>query len=155
MAEVNEKLARAVYDTVLKTLDSHQWKYTANESDLTVKTGFRGEDMSHDLFFYIQPKADVVRVSSSLPFSAKKEKISVIAEAIIRINAKMLVGSIDLDWDDGQITFGISSLYTNSIISTDLIKDMIGFIISSIEKYDDKLMAINMGYATPADIFKQ
>lgn len=153
--EENANQPRAAYDAVIKMLDEANLKYAAEESELSVNIRFRNEDMPQSIYFDVKPAARVLRAQSRLPFTAKKDRMAELAEAVTRINCVLLVGNYDFDWPSGAILFGISQLYTGSPIGAETAKDMLGWLVTVTDRFNQRLLAVNMGYLKGADILKE
>ena len=140
------KQAKSVYETICKTLDAREWKYTRHDEDLTITCGARGEDLPMDLVIMVNPNAQVVSVISPLPFKIKEDKRVDGALAVCIANYGLINGSFDYDLSDGEIRFRMVSSFRESILGEELFNYMVLVTASTVDEYNDKFLMMALLY---------
>lgn len=139
------KKAKDVYDILCAMMDSNEWGYQRDEENLAIYTGFSGDDLSMQFKVSIDAKRQLVYLISALPFKMCEDKRVEGAVATCEINFELADGSFDYSVTDGTIGFRMTSSYRESLVGTDLMKYMIDCACYTVDKYNDKLEAINDG----------
>ena len=142
------KQAQMVYETICKTLDNRDWKYTRHDEDLTITCGARGEDLPMDIVIIVNPRAQVVSVISPMPFKIAEDKRVDGALAVCVANYGLINGSFDYDLSDGEIRFRLVSSFRESILSEELFNYMIMVSASTVDDYNDKFLMVSKGMLT-------
>lgn len=146
--EVNMKKAKEVFNTLVKMLDTRDWKYEKHEDELLIKSGVRGDDLPVEFVVVVRPKNEVVQFISSMPFRMPEDKRVDGAIAVCAANYGLIDGSFDYDLSDGEIRFRLTSSYRESTLSEDLFEYMILVSASTVDQYNDKFFMIAKGLMT-------
>lgn len=142
------KAAKAVYDTVIRHMDTVGLKY--DEIDMPndaymVKLGFKGNDLPMELFVIVDADKELIIVKSPEFTTFSAENISTAAMAICAINDSILDGSYALDIDTGSVMWTVTSCFRGSLVGEETIHYLIGVSAQTVDEYNDKLMMLNMG----------
>lgn len=149
MSEVNMKQAKEVFATLVKMLDTRDWKYSKDEENLIIRSGVKGDDLPVEFIIAIDAEREVVRFLSKLPFSMPEDKRVDGAIAVCVANNGMVNGSFDYDISDGDIIFRLTSSFkSGSILSEDLFEYMIMVSASTVDRYNDRLFMLAKGMIT-------
>ena len=148
-----QQAAQEILQTFEEVLDEMEMKHETNEEDLRIHFYYQGEDMRHRMNISIDAERANFRLVVVLPFDIAEEKSIDIAEAVCRINDTLMIGQFTYDmWQD--IAFEACQLFIDSMISRELIEASINLSISTVGRYDDRLLAINKGYLQANEVFK-
>lgn len=153
----NEKelaLAKSVYETVCKSLDSRKWRYSGEEENLKIRINFNGDDIPMNFIIQIDAERELVSLLSFLHFDIVKEKRVEAALATCFINYMLADGSFDLSLGDGTILFRLTTSYRGSLVSKDIFSNMVDVACCIVDEYNDKLVALNKGEIELADFIK-
>lgn len=140
--------AKTVYNTLIKMLDAHEWKYQRHDEDFVITCGARGEDLPIDIILRVQPKPKVVQFISVLPCKMPEDKRVEGAIAVCAVNYGMIHGSFDYDLSDGEIRFRLTSSYLDSIIGEDMLYYMLMLGASTVNEYNDRFLMLSKGLIT-------
>ncbi len=146
--EKNLKAAEAVYNTILKHLDSNGLKYDTmpgHGDDFMIKLGMRGDDFPMELFIIVDVERQLIMIKSPEFTTFSPDNIDVAAKAVCAINYAIADGSYALDVNSGNIMWTMTSSFAGSLISEDVIRYMIAITIITVDKFNDKFMMLNMG----------
>ena len=142
------KQAKTVYETICKTLENRDWKFTRHDEDLTITCGARGEDLPMDIIIIVNPRAQVVSLISPMPFKIAEDKRIDAALAVCVANYGLVNGCFDYDLTDGEIRFRIVSSFRESILSEELFNYMIMVAAGTVDDYNDKFLMVSKGMFT-------
>ena len=144
----NEKemaLAKNIFATICSAFDSNEWIYSKDEDELKIALGFDGNDIPMKFLICVDPDRQLVSVLSFLPFEFDKEKRMDAALATSYINYMLGDGSFDLSIAEGTTIFRQTTSYRGSLLSKELFLNMIAVACYTVDKYNDKLKALNDG----------
>lgn len=150
MSEVNMEMGRTIYNSICSVLDKMEINYNKVEEDLVILFGYKGQDMNHDLLIAVNAKQEAIQIMERLPFSISPEKATDVAVAICYANSRLLSGKFTYNMGD-YVSFEITQLYSGSLIGEPTLRRMLLALISTVEEYDDKFMALNKGYLKAED----
>ena len=143
--EMNMQKAKQVYNTLIKMLDTRDWKYEKHEEDLLIKSGIKGDDLPIEFIVFVKPKNQVVQFLSRLPFNMPEDKRVDGALAVCVANYGLVDGSFDYDLSDGEIRYRLTSSYRESTLGEDLFEYMIMVAASTVDEYNDKFFMLAKG----------
>lgn len=153
--EVNMKKAKEVFDSLVKMLDSRDWHYEKHEEKLLIKSGVKGEDLPIEFIVAVHPEAEVIQFISPMPFNMPEDKRVDGAIAVCVANYGLINGSFDYDLTDGEIRFRLTTSYTGSVLSDDLLEHMILIAASTSDKYNDRFFMLAKGMMTVQQFIEQ
>jgi hypothetical protein len=156
MAEAkNMKKAQEVYATIIRMLDTRDWKYSKHEEDLLIKSVLRGEDLPVEFILMVNPRNQVVQFISRLPFDIPEDKRVDGAIAVCTANYGLIDGSFDYDLRDGEIRYRLTCSYRDSQLSEDLFEYMIMVSASTVDIYNDRFFMLAKGMITVQQFLEQ
>jgi hypothetical protein len=154
MAE-NLVKAREVYGTLIRMLDSRDWKYEKHEDKLLIKSGIQGDDLPVEYIMLVNPRNEVVQFLSSLPFKMPEDKRVDGALAVCVANYGLVDGSFDYDLTDGEIRYRLTSSYRDSELSPEVFEYMMMVAASTVDNYNDKFFMLAKGMITIQQFIEQ
>ena len=154
MAKADE--SKVIFNTMCQMMESIKWKYKTEERspDYIISTSAVGEDLSMHLNIHVDTERQVMYLKSPMPFKTNPDKTEDMVKAVTIANWDMLNGCFEMDMDDGYVAFKMVIPFMQSMISTEVCRYMIMLSCNMIDKFNDKLKAINDGEMTLAQ-FKQ
>ena len=145
MDEKKMKQAMSVYETICRALESEDWKYTRDDEKLVINCKARGEDLPLDLYFIVNPGAQVVSLISPMPFKIAEDKRVDLALAVCMVNDNLVNGCFDYNIANGNINFRMVSSFCESILSEKLFLYMLLVSAHTVDDYNDKFLMISKG----------
>lgn len=146
MAEFKDlALAKATFETLCKTLDSHEWYYEKNEEKLSVNCSAKGDDFPVELEIEVDADRMLVMLISHLPFTIKEDKRLDAAIAISVVNNMMLDGCFDFDIRSGHIFFRMTNSFIESTLGQEYFTYLLFCACQTIDEYNDKFLMIEKG----------
>ena len=140
MAEANMIKAKQMYARVVEAFGGKGWRYQEHEDDLRVEMRVR-----------IYPKIEAICVTAPMSFKMPEDKRLDGAIAVCVANYGLICGGFDYDINDGEISYRLSLLYTDTDVSCEAITDMIGLTVSTSDNYNDKFFMLAKGMMTIED----
>ncbi len=138
--------AKRAFDNMIKMLDSRDWNYEKYEDKLTIRCSIAGQDLPIECLMMVQEANQVVQVYSTLPCRMPEDKRVDGAIAVCVANYGLCNGSFDYDISDGEIYFRLTTSYTETVLSDELMERMLFVAAATIDKFNDKffMLAKNM-----------
>lgn len=148
--------ADAVYKCLCDFLDGKNFKYGKEEGDRAIILQITGEDFPMTALFKVEEENERTFIFSKIPFEVQKEKLVDMVLATTYINQVLAVGTFCVDFDNYYCSFESNEVYTGlSGFSPAYAERVIVSAFSAIEKYNDKLFAINKGLMTVKEFAAQ
>lgn len=147
MSDINKKeKALEVYQTLCSYIDKKGYKHNKIEEDKVVFFDISGEDIPIEFILMVDEERQLARIISRLPFEVGEDKRLDLAIATVAASYKFTEGNFDFDLKKGKIAFRIAASFRGSTIGEGLFSDLILKTYHTVEKYNDKFMAISKGY---------
>ena len=147
--------AKRIYDTMVKALNAKEWHFDEKPEDLTIVSGYTGDDLPIRFIIHIDEKREAIRFLSPMPFTFPEDKRIDAAVAVCVANDGMVNGSFDLDLDDGQVSFRLTTSYCGCEIGEDFFMDMMGTALTTADHYNDRFFALAKGLITLQKFIEQ
>lgn len=143
--EKNLIQAKAVFDSFCRTLDSHDWHYQKDESELSIECGAQGEDLPMKLNIYVDADRMLVMLLSHLPFAIQEDKRLDVAIAVSAINNILVDGCFDYNVGSGHLCFRMTNSFIESTLGEDVFSYMLFCSAQTIDEYNDKILMLAKG----------
>lgn len=149
MAEQNNLAqAKAVFDTLCRTLEKHEWHYEKDEEKMSINCKARGDDLPMDITVTVDAVRMVVILLSPIPFTINEEKRLDVAIAVSAINSLLVDGSFDYNVMSGDMAFRMTNSFIDSTIGEDVFTYMLFCSCQTIDEYNDKFLMLAKGMVT-------
>ena len=146
MAElINPEKARETFETICRTLESHDWKYQKDAEKLLIGCSARGEDLPMELTIRVDENRSVVIMFSRMPFVIQEDKRLDLAMAIAAVNNSLVDGCFDYDIGTGNIFFRITNNFVDSTLGEAVFGYMLFCACRTIDDYNDKFLMLSKG----------
>lgn len=146
--------AKEAYDILCKALDEREWHYQKFEDDLVVSFNVNGEDIPMSFVIKIDTSRQLIRLFSYMPFSMPEDKRMEGALACCVASYGLVNGSFIYRMKDGSISFCMTNSYADCAFGTGLVQYMISCACSTVERYNDRFLAIAKGLMDIDDFMK-
>ncbi len=149
------KHAQQVYRTLCGALEAREWKFAKDEEKLRVDFGVSGDDMPMNFIIFVDAERQLIRLLSPLPFKMSESKRMEGAIATCAATYGMADGSFDYDISNGVIVFRMTASFRESLIGEDLFQYMISRTCATVDKYNDRFLALDKGMISFEDFIKE
>lgn len=137
--------AQAVFQDFCRALDSQNWHYSKDESELRIECGARGDDLPMKLVIRVNPDIKLVTLISHIPFATPEDKRLDLAIAVSVVNNRLVDGCFDYDVKEGNMFFRMTNSFRDSSIGQDAFLYMIYCSCQTIDEYNDKFLMLAKG----------
>ena len=149
--EKNLKSAKTMFESVCRVVDAIGWSYDKDEANLSIDTTIRGDDLTLHLSVMVDVRSQVVILESKLPFNIQKEYYDEVARAINYVNKRIIDGAFNFSCKYGAVYFRATECFKESLISDDVLKDLIRDSLNEVDRYNDYLFYLGAGIKTLED----
>ena len=146
------KLSETIYKNLCEIFDDRNYKYSKKDDKLLIEIIMVGEDDPMHFYINVDDVRSLVIFRSFLPFEFKEDKRIAGAIAVCNINYKVCDGTFNTDVRNGSTYFKLTTSYRDSIISKAVLEQMFELSCQMVDKYNDRLAAVNDGTLDPNDI---
>ena len=150
----NNERASNIYNGICEVLDGKGWRYTKKEDQYVIILSVTGQDLEMDLIIKVDDDRELVSIVSPMSFAMSEDKLIEGAIATCAATYKLADGSFDYDIHTGKIYFRLTSTYRGCEIGEGLLEYMVDVSLSTIDRYNDKFMALNKGYINIDSFFE-
>ncbi|MBQ2712305.1 MAG: YbjN domain-containing protein [Clostridia bacterium] len=140
---------KKVYDSFIATLKARNWNYdegTDDRGNRKITLGVRGDDLPMRFVIRFDESRKLVVFHSFMNFEFGPEKRVEGALACCMINYNIVNGAFDYDISDGSVLFRMVCPVHDTVPGQETFDYMINCSCSTIDQYNDKLLAISKGY---------
>ncbi|KAL7578444.1 hypothetical protein ACA910_012834 [Epithemia clementina (nom. ined.)] len=151
----HETETREMVRTVKQALDTWGLKYGDIPEDQCqpnipmITFGMNGDSSSYRVLLSMDMDDDIFAVYYTSPTKVDEQHRTAIAEYFMRINYNVMLGHFDLDARDGEIRFKVSAIVKESKLSVQMVQQMIGVSMNTMDKFFPGVMAIQFGNKSP------
>ena len=146
--------AKSIYDVLIKALDEHDFKYARYDEDMVIQATITTDDFPVEFIMCVYEEYEVVQFKSILPVKFPEDKRVEGAIVTQIANYGMVNGSFDYDISEGKISFRLTNSFTDTMLSTELLWDMIGVSFSTIDRYNDRFFMVAKNVMTIEQFIK-
>jgi hypothetical protein len=128
------------------------WPVLRDEGDDVgaIHTRFQGEHGSWACVAQAREREERLCIYSVLPISVPLELVPEAAEFLTRANFGLLVGSFEMDWDDGEVRFKTGFDVEGTELTPQLIRPCVYTNVLTTDRYLPGLLQLVVGTASPA-----
>jgi hypothetical protein len=131
------------------------WKYEKDDDHGVIKTGVNATNASYRLIVYAIEDKDLLTVYVSQDNNIPDNLRAAVAEFIARANFGLNLGNFDLDMDSGELGYKVAIDVEGGVLSTDMIGNMVGAAVATMDKYYPGLMSVLFANVAPQDAIMQ
>lgn len=146
--------SRKNFNVLIAMLEQKQLKYVIEENrqDFAhVRIRFTGEDLPMDLHLLFRPERQMVSLYSPMPFTVPAGRNGDMAIAVAATNHGLADGSFDFDYNAGALRFRLTAAFMETTLSAALFEYMIYVAADTIDRYNDRFLALSDGSITLMD----
>lgn len=139
---------RHLLDIACAMLDGHGYTYQQVDPN-TVFLALANPHGVYQIYITADDEKDFVRVICQYGSRVPIDRRVAVAEALTRINWQRAIGGFDMDFSDGEVRFRVGIDVEGGLLSAQMVDNMVGFSLHTMDKYHDALMRIAFGDADP------
>lgn len=142
---IKSERADAVYNGIISALNQRDWNFKSDDEQRLITFGVRGNDLPVKLRIYVDMENEMIRIVSPMTFKMKEDKRVIGTMAVTVINYALSVGAFSINMADGEVVYVLASSYMDSTLTEDVYESMIDLTVNTVDNYNDRLFAMNMG----------
>ena len=148
---------RPMVKVVKQALDSWGLKYgdipeaQCQPNIPMITFGMNGDTSNYRVLLSMDLDDEIFAVYYTSPTKVDEIHRTAIAEYFMRINYNVMLGHFDLDAKDGEIRFKVSAIVKESKLSVEMVRQMVGVAMNTMDKFFPGIMAIQYANKTPEE----
>ncbi len=142
----------SLIDDVQAFFNADDWNPTPMESDpLALVMGFVGEAARWQCYCKVREEQHQILFYSIAPTPVPEDKRSVVAEFITRANYGLIIGNLEMDFDDGEVRYKSAVDVEGAPFSSSSVRNIVYANVLTMDRYLPGLLAIVHGDVSAAD----
>lgn len=136
------------FAALIAALEKRKLKYTVQSTDPDrphVVISFTGEDLPLSLHIVMWGDRQVISILSAMPFHITEDRRMEAALAVTCANQRLIDGSFDLNMENGELRFRLTSTFLGTVMTEEAFIYMIYTAADTIDRYNDRFMLVNTG----------
>lgn len=137
--------AKQTYLVVKEWLDDQELRYDADDEKMVIELEIGSDDLPVHFKISVNEESERLSCMSHLTFKVKKDYRAVAAACLAMINYDLSLGAFDYDFTDGDLWYRLVTPFHGSVISTDLVDQLIRTVYHTVDEFNDKLFLVGIG----------
>jgi hypothetical protein len=143
---------RPPFEALLDYCRSNRIAFRSNQEAKVVAVSINGAAALYELALQVTPNDQLLQVSLEIPVLALDAKLLPrVAESVARANARMILGHMNLDMDNGRLRYRVGHVIGSLGCEVEVIKALIGMAVEMSDKYFPALMRVMFAGVTPSE----
>jgi hypothetical protein len=140
------------FQALIDYCEETQIRYQLGVEEQSIQFGMVGAVANYMCQWRVSPDEEVVQMRIYYPIMVREpEARQRVAEFIARANHNMMVGSLQIDMDDGEVTYHIPHILGGDMPSSEQIRDLFVTAFTTADRYFPSLMLLLFGGYTASD----
>jgi hypothetical protein len=142
----------SAFRALLDYCEENEIRYQLGVEEQSIQFGMVGAVANYMCQWRVSPDEEVVQMRVYYPIMVREpEARQRVAEFIARANHNMMVGSLQIDMDDGEVTYHIAHILGGDMPSSEQIRDLFVTTFTTADRYFPALMLLLFGGYTASD----
>jgi hypothetical protein len=142
----------SAFRALIDYCEETQIRYQLGVEEQSIQFGMVGAVANYMCQWRVSPDEEVVQMRVYYPIMVREpEARQRVAEFIARANHNMMVGSLQIDMDDGEVTYHIPHILGGDMPSSEQIRDLFVTAFTTADRYFPSLMLLLFGGYTASD----
>ena len=140
------------FETLVEHCKDHDIKCRIDHGKKIISFSMGGEAAVYRVRWLITHDDEMLQMDLSFPVMASDEKMRpFVIETLVRANSKLVLGSFNLDFSDGEIVYHIATPIGEGGLDDRVIGRLFGTLMATADRYFAALMRVLFGGFTPQD----
>lgn len=145
-----------MHKAVIEYIESKNWKYQVVSENKFIHFGISANNGKIDCVADIREERKQFIFLSHCVVNAFSDKLLEVADYLNRVNYSLVIGSFELNMEDGKIRFKTSMFYDENLPSSmDVIERTIITNLYMMDRYIPGIMSILFGHQTPKEAYDE
>jgi len=142
----------SAFRALIDYCEDNQIRYQLGVEEQSIQFGMVGAVANYMCQWRVSPDEEVVQMRVYYPIMVREpEARQRVAEFIARANHNMMVGSLQIDMDDGEVTYHIPHILGGDMPKNEQICDLFVTAFTTADRYFPSLMLLLFGGYTASD----
>ena len=141
-------------DVVREYYDSQEWKYDFDGEKNIFSMRMSLKDVeSCRVITHCKDKGELLTLAF-FPINAPENKRLAVAEYLTRANYGLNIGNFEMDMDDGEIRYKVSSVWADLLPPVKVVERLVDTSFVMLDRYGAGILSVIYGGVSPADAVK-
>jgi hypothetical protein len=142
----------SVFRALIDYCEESEIRYQLGVEEHSIQFGMVGAVAHYMCHWRVSPDEEVVQMRVYYPITVRElEARQRVAEFVARANHNMMVGSLQIDMDDGEVTYHVPHVLGGDMPSSEQIRDLFVTAFTTADRYFPSLMLLLFGGYTASD----
>ena len=143
-----------ILEAVESYLAKEGWNHQKAQGQDLLEMRVKGANATYRVLVQALEDRDQVVAYVICPNNVPEDKRVAAAEFLARANFQILIGSLELDFSDGEVRCKVAMDIEGGTLSHAMVGNMLAFGIRSMDRFFPGLMSVLFANQTPADAFQ-
>ena len=144
-----------ILESLRSYFSENRWVFDQLEGKTILRMGFKGETAEWTCFAQAREQQQQAVFYSRASIQVPAERRMAVAEFITRANYGMILGNFEQDMEDGEIRYKTSIDVEGSILTPNLIHQLVACNVHMMDQYLPGVMAVAFGGLSPKEALAQ
>jgi hypothetical protein len=135
--------------TVEECFVEDEWKFDPDREARVIRTGVQATNGSYRIFVQIFDELQIVIVYVLSPNNVPEEYRLAVGRYLHLANYGLKIGNFEFDETDGEVRYKSSIDVEGGALTTDMVRNLIGASVSTMDRYYKGMMSIVYGGSSP------
>jgi hypothetical protein len=140
-----------ILKAVAQFLTEDDWKFRKVEDQPVLTLGFKGENGSWRCFAQSKEEQERFIFYSVMESNVPPETRDAVGEFITRANYGMIIGNLEMDYNDGEVRYKTSIDIEGGELTPGMIKSLIYVNVMMMDRYLPGIMSVIYAGTDPAE----
>lgn len=146
-----------ILDLVLQTVTSDGWTFTRDTTSTReiLRAGAEGRNGTYRVIIEVKEESEILIVyifsNAKIP-EAMRDKAS---EYLTRANYGIILGNFEMDFNDGELRYKVSSTFVGGQLAPRTIEVMVNTAAKTMDRYFPGVLAVCYGHVDPAQAVRE
>ncbi len=136
---------------MVKFFTEDNWSFTQINKQSSLRLAFKGENEKCDCYAIAREKEKQFIFLSVCPIKVPKTKRRAVGEFLLRVNCEGVIGSFELDFDDGEIRHKTSIEVQKNSLDSQTIKSLAYTSVMMMDRYLPGIELVIAGLMSPGE----
>jgi hypothetical protein len=140
-----------IFEAMVNFFREDDWPFVKVEGEPALRLAFEGENGKWNCYAKARVQQQQMVFYSICPVFAPEAKRGAVAEFIARANYGMIIGNLEMDFEDGEIRYKTSIDVEGDSLSSALIKQLVYANVMMMDQYLPGIMSVIDSDVSPKD----
>ncbi len=145
----------SLFDTAVQFFEDDEWNFMEVRPGELLGMMFSGDSGNFDCRAIADEKSQIFQFISEAPVKVPENKRLLIAELLTRANYGLRIGKLEMDFEDGQVSYQTGISVEGDRLTPALIRHLVYSSVFLIDLYFPAILKVIYGGASPEKALKE